>query len=471
MDSFLDCLTESGLANVGYAQGFDRQGKADEDLKKEAVALAQNANVVLLCMGLDEIKESEGLDRMDMKLAQNQLDLLAAVAAVNPNVVVLLSAGSSLETPWLKDCKALVYGCLGGQAGAGALVDVLTGTVCPGGKLAETWANAYSDSPVKDHFAGEGRTVQYREGLYVGYRYFETAGRPVAFPFGYGLSYTTFAYKDLKATPEGVTLTVTNTGKCAGAEIVQLYVAKPDAKVFRPAQELKGFARVTLEPGQSKVVTIELGDKAFRYFNDKTGNWEVEGGTWELRVASSSDDVRLTAQVEVAGTDAPNPYEGRDVSCYEDASVAAVSDASFEALLGHPVPADGPVIGRNMCFRDLNHGRSLIFWVVWAVLKALKTGADKSGKPNLNVLFIWNMPLRALAKMTGGMVDMGLVDALVREVRGFGWGGVILLAAAIALGWGVGAGISLWALWILMPILYAFVMNLVKNSGVAKKLA
>ena len=165
VDSFLDCLTESGLANVGYAQGFDRQGKADEALKKEAVALAQNANVVLLCMGLDEIKESEGLDRMDMKLAQNQLDLLAAVAAVNPNVVVLLSAGSSLETPWLKDCKALIYGCLGGQAGAGALVDVLTGTVCPGGKLAETWANAYSDSPVKDHFAGEGRTVHYREGL------------------------------------------------------------------------------------------------------------------------------------------------------------------------------------------------------------------------------------------------------------------------------------------------------------------
>ena len=228
---------------------------------------------------------------------------------------------------------------------------------------------------------------------------------------------------------------------------------------------------MTLEPGQSKVVTIELGDKAFRYFNDKTGNWEVEGGTWELRVASSSDDVRLTAQVEVAGTDAPNPYEGRDVSCYEDASVAAVSDASFEALLGHPVPAEGSVIGRNMCFRDLNHGRSLIFWVVWAVLRALKTGADKSGKPNLNVLFIWNMPLRALAKMTGGMVDMGLVDALVREVRGFGWGGVILLAAAIALGWGVGAGIGLWALWILVPILYAFVMNLVKNSGVAKKLA
>ena len=153
VDSFLDCLTESGLVSAGYAQGFERQGKANDTLKQEAVALAQNANVVLLCMGLDEIKESEGIDRSNMKLAQSQLDLLAAVAAVNPNVIVLLSAGSSLETEWLRDCKALVYGCLGGQAGAGALVDVLTGAVCPSGKLAETWVNGYDDSPVKDHFA------------------------------------------------------------------------------------------------------------------------------------------------------------------------------------------------------------------------------------------------------------------------------------------------------------------------------
>ncbi len=147
VDSFLDCLAESGLVSAGYAQGFERQGKANDTLKQEAVALAQNANVVLLCMGLDEIKESEGIDRSNMKLAQSQLDLLAAVAAVNPNVIVLLSAGSSLETEWLRDCKALVYGCLGGQAGAGALVDVLTGAVCPSGKLAETWVNSYDDSP------------------------------------------------------------------------------------------------------------------------------------------------------------------------------------------------------------------------------------------------------------------------------------------------------------------------------------
>ena len=152
-----------------------------------------------------------------MKLAENQLELLTAVAAANPNVVLLLSAGSSLESDWVKDCKALVYGCLGGQAGAGALVEVLTGAQNPCGKLAETWARSYADTPAKAHFGGDGPTVEYREGLYVGYRYYDTAGVPTAFPFGYGLSYTSFAYSDLKADEKGVTLTVTNTGSCAGA--------------------------------------------------------------------------------------------------------------------------------------------------------------------------------------------------------------------------------------------------------------
>ena len=419
VDSFLDCLTESGLANVGYAQGFERQGKANEQLKNEAVALAQNANVVLLCMGLDEIKESEGLDRADMKLAQNQIELLAAVAAVNPNVVVLLSAGSSLETPWLKDCKALVYGCLGGHAGAGALVEVLTGAVCPSGKLAETWATGYDASPVKGNFAGKGRTVQYRESLYVGYRYFETAGKPVMFPFGYGLSYTTFAYSDLKATADGVTLTVTNTGKCAGAEIVQLYVAKSDAKVFRPAQELKGFEKVWLEAGESKTVTIPLDDKAFRYWNIATDSWEVEGGQYQLHVGASSADIRLTAEVTALGSGAPDPYQGVELPNYLTGDVAHVPDAEFAALLGCPVPEDKIKIDRNMTLGELGHGRSPLGWIVAAVLGLLLRQSIQRGKPDLNILFQYNMPLRALAKMTNGAISMGMVDGIVMEAQGF----------------------------------------------------
>ena len=419
VDTFLDCLKESGLASVGFAPGFDRQGKPDAAKQAEAVALAQKAEVVLLCLGLDEIKESEGLDRGDMRLADNQIELLKAVQQANPNTVVVLSAGASLETPWLKHCRTLVYGALGGQAGAGAMLDVLTGKVNPSGKLAETWVNAYADTPAKDNFAGPGRMVQYREGLYVGYRYYQTAGVPVAFPFGYGLSYTSFAYSNLQAASNGVTLTVTNTGKRTGAEIVQLYVAKPGAEVLRPAQELKGFAKVQLQPGESKTVTIPLDDKAFRYWNTRTDSWEVEGGSYELRVGASSADIRLTAVVEVAGTGAPNPYAGKHLPHYTSGKVQSVPDDEWATLLGHPVQQGKVKIDRNMTLGELNHSHSPLGWLIWLVLTALLNASYKRGKPDLNVLFQYNMPLRALAKMTSGAISMGMVDGIVMELQGF----------------------------------------------------
>ena len=419
VDTLLDCLAQSGLQCAGFAAGFDRQGRPDAAKKAQAVALAQKADTVLLCLGLDEIKESEGLDRVDMKLADNQIELLQAVEQANPNTVVVLNAGASLETPWLAHCRALVYGALGGQAGAGAMVDVLTGKVNPGGKLAETWANAYEETPAKDNFAGAGRTVQYREGLYVGYRYYQTAGVPVAFPFGYGLSYTSFAYSDLKATADSVTLTVTNTGARDGAEIVQVYIAKPGAEIFRPAQELKAFARVPLAAGESRTVTLPLDDKAFRYWNTRTDGWEIEGGRYEVRVGASSADIRLTAEVDIRGTNAPDPYAGKALPHYKSGSVQNVPDAEWEALLGHPIPQDKVKIDRNMTLGELNHSRSPLGWLIWAVLTALLNASFKKGKPDLNVLFQYNMPLRALAKMTSGAISMGMVDGLVMELQGF----------------------------------------------------
>ncbi|WP_417349125.1 glycoside hydrolase family 3 C-terminal domain-containing protein [Gemmiger sp.] len=419
VDTFLDCLNDSGLHSVGFAPGFDRQGKPDAAKQAEAVALAAEADAVLLCLGLDEIKESEGLDRADMKLADNQIELLQAVREANPNTVVIVNAGASLETPWLAHCKALVYGALGGQAGAGAMVDVLTGKINPGGKLAETWANAYADTPARDHFAGPGRTVQYREGLYVGYRYYQTTGVPVAFPFGHGLSYTQFAYSDLHADAHSAALTVTNTGDRAGAEIVQLYVAKPNAEIFRPAQELKAFAKVQLAAGESKTVTLTLDDKAFRYWSTRTDSWEVEGGTYELRVGASSADIRLTAVVEVIGTDALTPYAGKALPHYQSGQVQTVPDAEWETLLGRPIPDDRVKIDRNMTLGELNHGRSPLGWLIWAVMTVLLNASYKKGKPDLNVLFQYNMPLRALAKMTNGAISMSMVDGIVMEVQGF----------------------------------------------------
>ena len=241
----------------------------------------------------------------------------------------------------------------------------------------------------------------------------------MAFPFGYGLSYTSFAYSNLQAASNGVTLTVTNTGKRAGAEIVQLYVAKPGAEVFRPAQELKGFAKVQLQPGESKTVTILLDDKAFRYWNTKTDSWEVEGGSYELRVGASSADIRLTAVVEVAGTGAPNPYAGKHLPHYTSGKVQNVPDDEWATLLGRPVQQGKVKIDRNMTLGELNHSRSPLCWLIAWVLAFLLKSGEKRGKPDLNILFQYNMPLRGLAQMTNGMIGDVFVDGLVLEAKGF----------------------------------------------------
>ena len=419
VDVLLDKLIDSELNVIGYQQGFDRHGKPDAALQKSACELATQADTVILCMGLDEIAESEGLDRSNLRLAQNQVDLLQAVAAVNPKIVVVLYSGSVVETPWLDNCQALLYAALGGQAGAGAVADALTGKVNPCGKLAETWPLTYADVPSAADFATRRKTVEYREGLYIGYRYFTTAEKAVRFPFGYGMSYTTFAYSDMAADEQGVSLTVTNTGSVAGTEIVQLYTAKKNSELFRPAKELKGFARVTLAPGEKQRITIMLDDKAFRFWNVKANRWEIEGGEYELLVGASVEDIRLCEKISVHGTATVHPYEDVDLDCYYKGDVLSVSDADFEKLLGHPIPNGKTKIDRNLTLGELNHARSPLGWLVWLVLTILLDVSYKRGKPDLNILFQYNMPLRALAKMTNGAISMGMVDGIVMELQGF----------------------------------------------------
>ena len=445
VDVLLDKLIDSELNVIGYQQGFDRHGKPDAALQKSACELATQADTVILCMGLDEIAESEGLDRSNLRLAQNQVDLLQAVAAVNPKIVVVLYSGSVVETPWLDNCQALLYAALGGQAGAGAVADALTGKVNPCGKLAETWPLAYADVPSAADFATRRKTVEYREGLYIGYRYFTTAEKAVRFPFGYGMSYTTFAYSDLAADEQGVSLTVTNTGSVAGTEIVQLYVAKKDSELFRPVKELKGFARVTLAPGEKQRITIMLDDKAFRFWNVKANRWEIEGGEYELLVGASVEDIRLCEKISVHGTATVHPYEDVDLDCYYKGDVLHVSDADFEKLLGHPIPNGKTKIDRNLTLGELNHARSPLGWLVWLVLTILLDVSYKRGKPDLNILFQYNMPLRALAKMTNGAISMGMVDGIVMELQGF------------------------WILG-LVRVIYEAIKNVVLNAQMEKRL-
>ena len=277
----------------------------------------------------------------------------------------------------------------------------------------------YEDIPASEHFAGEGRTVEYREGLYVGYRYFLTAGVPVLFPFGYGLSYTRFAYSGLSVEKDRVTLTVTNTGTRAGSEIVQLYLAKPDSMVYRPARELKSFARVTLAPGEARQVELPLEEKAFRFWNSAAGRWETEGGAYQVLVGASAADIRLEGEIKVAGTVTVQPEQDPRLDCYRTARVRQVPDEAFEALLGRPIPSAKVAIDRNITFGELNQGRSPLGWLACRVLVSMLRRSMAKGHPDLNLLFIYNMPLRGLAKMTSGAVSMGMVDGLVMEARGF----------------------------------------------------
>ena len=419
VDSLKDAMEAAELEMVGYCAGYERSGKPNKAYLDEAVSQAKAADVVILCIGLDESSESEGLDRTHIGIPAAQKQLLDAVTAANPNVVAVVSAGSVIETDWVEKCKAVAHGYLGGQAGAGAMLEVLTGWQNPCGKLAETIPLRYEDTPAARYFPGKKQNAEYREGLYIGYRYYETANKAVRYPFGYGLSYTTFAYSDLKVNAEKVTFTLTNTGSCAGAEIAQLYVAKPDAAVFRPAKELKGFAKVFLKAGESKTVTIPLDDKTFRYWNVATDRWEVEGGSYQLLVGANVQDIRLTADITLPGTGAPDPYAGKDLEHYRTAYVQEVPDAEFEALLGRPLPEETTAIDRTMTLGELNHSRSPLCWLIAGVLTLLVRSGEKNGKPNLNILFQYNMPLRGLAQMTGGIIGEETVDGLVMEAKGF----------------------------------------------------
>ena len=427
LESSIEIAQESSaLEIVASSAGYQRNGDPDEALKNEALEAAKQADVVLYFFGLDEMSESEGLDRQHMKLPKVQLELLKALADANPNIVGILSGGSSIEMDWDTELKAVLHGYLTGQAGGGAVYDIITGAVNPSGKLAETYPVAYEDTPAFKYYPAKERTSEYREGLYIGYRYFDTAHVPVKYPFGYGLSYTTFEYTDLKVNADGATFKITNTGKLDGAEIAQLYISLPGAEVFRPEKELKGFAKVFLKAGETKTVTIAFNDMTFRYWNVEDEAWAVEGGIYKILVGSSSADIRLAADLSVAGIGSGNPYDRKKVPAYYSGDITRVPDGQFETILGRPIP-DGSWtrdLTENDAICQLKNSKSWICRRVYGVLERKKKKAEAAGKPDLNVLFIYNMPFRAIGKMTGGAVSQEMVEGMVKVVNGHFFGGI-----------------------------------------------
>ena len=339
LDKMSELIGGYDLTVVGMARGYKRDGEADTVLEKEAVDLAQSVDVVLYCFGLDELSESEGVDRTHMRIPQNQITLLEAMARVNENIVGILSAGAAVEMPWHTSLKALLHGYLYGQAGAGAMLDIISGKVNPSGRLNETYPVRYEDIPAFKYFPSEERNSEYREALYVGYRYYDTAKVRVLYPFGFGLSYTEFQYRDLTVNPEGAEFTLTNTGNRDGAEVAQLYIGMKDGKVFRPAKELKGFQKVFLKAGESRRVHIPFDDKTFRYWNVRMDQWETEGGTYTIMIGASCLDIRLRTETEIEGTTDTYPYYTNRMPSYYSGLIGQVEDQEFQELLGYPIPS------------------------------------------------------------------------------------------------------------------------------------
>ena len=423
LDNLYDCLRAAGVSIAGYAQGFDRRKpNPDQKLIDEAVRVAEAAPVVLLCVGLDEIAESEGMDRSNMELSKGQRELIEAVCKVNRNVVLVLSGGSPFVIPG--SFRAAIHGYLGGQAGAGAMADALLGKVNPSGKLNETWPLQLEDTPACAYFPSKERTAEYREGLYIGYRYYDTANIPVRYPFGHGLSYTTFLYSDIHAEKDRVTFTIANVGAWDGAEVAQVYVSCKDGNVFRPQKELKGFAKVFLKAGESRTVSVSLDDKAFRYFNVKTNRWEVESGIYTISVASDAAHVRLSANIRVEGTNAPAPYGA--LPGYESGRITRISEEEYRDLLGHPIPDGhwGGELTRNDAICQLYYAKTGAARLVYKILTHMKEKSEAKGIPDLNILFVYNMPFRALAKMSGGLMSDRMVDDVVLLVNGHFWRGL-----------------------------------------------
>ena len=406
---------------IGMAHGYSRADKEDESLVNEAIELAKQADIVLYFFGLNEASESEGLDRTHLRIPNNQVELLEKLSKVNENIVGIISAGSCIEMPWEKNLKGILHGYLFGQAGMGAVFELLNGEYSPSGKLSESIVKKYEDVPNIKYYPSNERTSEYRESIFVGYRYFTTANVPVMYPFGYGLSYTKFKYSDIEADRDKVSFYIENTGEFAGEEIAQLYIGLKESKIFRAKLELKGFEKVFLNSGEKKKVTILFDDKAFRFYNVATNAFEIESGEYDIYIGSSCVDIRLQSTLKVEGNAAVFPYNNKkELYSYFEGNVTNISDEEYRALLGREIP-DGSwsgELGINDALCQMYYAKSFIARHAYKVLdKRLKKSLE-AGVPDLNTLFQFNMPFRAIGKMSNGQVSMEMVDAILLLVNG-----------------------------------------------------
>jgi beta-glucosidase len=433
-------LEEQLGAAVSYADGYHRESDdVDTALLREAVAVATDASVVVVVVGLPEAYESEGVDRAHLRLPPAHNELVRAVAAVNANVVVVLQNGSPVEMPWRAEVSAILETHLGGQAGGDATADILLGVREPGGRLAETFPNAFDDHPAA-HIPTGPTQLEYWESLYVGYRYFDTASVPVTFPFGHGLSYTSFdwsepvvdasaldalaaaAAADATSASSGAEWTiecsvqVTNTGSRAGSEVVQLYVHALDATtVYRPDQELRAFDKVWLEPGESAVVRLRLDARAFAFWDVATQGWAIDRGRYELRVGASSRDIRSAVVVTLPGTERVDPRTD-DVAYRAVAPGHRFTREAFAHLYGHALPDNtaprGGQFTLDTSLRDMSASRVARALTGLVRAQAIKTLGIPGDDASLRIIddVVGQFTLRVLPTISGGTFTRRLIS-------------------------------------------------------------
>ncbi len=390
LSTAFDAFQKSEASVIWYQRGFDRFGKRNKKLLRRALEASAAAEATLFFAGLDEFSEAEGLDREHMKLPQNQIELFKALVSAGNKVVVVLHSGSCVELDWTEGASAVLYMGLSGQAGAEAAADLIFGKANPCGKLAETWWKTYEDCPTSppELFPGGEDVVVYREGLMTGYRYCTSKNVTPKYPFGYGLSYTKFEYKNLRVSEREIIFSVKNVGGLAGKEIAQLYYGKKEGEVERPKRQLFAFINVYLEKGEEKEVRIPYDERGFSYYDESADKWLLEGGTYEVEVGASSEDIRLCGQLEARGDELP---EKRINEYFPEAKTLE--------------KRKGMTIHENSTVGDLRYAKG---WVgrlfSWGIRTAVKLCKALGMRANANTLVmgVLHQPVRGLAKF-GGM--------------------------------------------------------------------
>ena len=414
------------LPGVPFVACCDKDGNVNGEALRQAADAAKAAKIAVVVAGLPDAYESEGFDRPNMAMPEGHNRMIKAVAAANPNTVVVLLGGSPMELPWCDAVKAILYMGLPGQAGGLACANLLTGRANPCGKLTESWPVRYEDVPSRETFGQ--KNTEYRESIYVGYRYYDKANKAVRFPFGHGLSYTMFDYSGLEIREDSVSVTVTNTGTRSGTEVVQLYTAPPAYGLHRPQQELKGFARVELAPNESKTVTLPLNSRSFAVWD---GGWKIPGGSYEIRVGASSRDIRLEGVLQREGETLPAP--GWQAGSWYDTMQGLPVRSEWEQLMGHPVPVTqepekGMFTLDNTCLEMKD--RSLVMKIQYKVTEAIIAksfgGKKDYSDPAFKMMMICatDCPLRATVISAGGSMTDGLAGGLLEMANGHFWRGI-----------------------------------------------